>query len=325
MKLLIIGADGMDSRFVKRWINELPTMKRFMDEGALSCVRSTEPAVTSPAWTSIYTGLQSRTHGITGLLKQPGIPFTLADTEAITFWEILARAGIKVGLHRMPFTYPTRPGPEFWISFRPSWKRDQERAVRPMALMELLDRYKLYGSFDTGASTRKARGEGWAEVMVNNVQAAGELLWKYPDLDVFGVGFDALDIIAHKVVPREQPVSAWERELLVWYKLMDARIAELIDLLPAENVIVVSDHGTQYEFIPGLNGHSKWAIFAGLGADFAGGWIDIDRTVCRVAPTIMYLLGIEKDKWEHMEGGIAREMLRENQDMMHRLRGLGYI
>lgn len=68
-KLLLLGIDGMDSRFTKRLVNEgkMPNLKKMMDMG--SCrddlvMLGANPTITPPMWATLATGCYPMTHGI---------------------------------------------------------------------------------------------------------------------------------------------------------------------------------------------------------------------------------------------------------------------
>jgi predicted AlkP superfamily phosphohydrolase/phosphomutase len=69
---LILGADGMDPRLLDYMCSKgyVPTIDNLIEEGAdvgrmASRVGSQSVPHTGPAWTTIYTGLTEREHGVT--------------------------------------------------------------------------------------------------------------------------------------------------------------------------------------------------------------------------------------------------------------------
>ena len=64
--LLVIGLDGATLDLILPWAAEgrLPALARLMDRGAWGPLRSTVPAATFPAWTSLVTGMNPGRHGV---------------------------------------------------------------------------------------------------------------------------------------------------------------------------------------------------------------------------------------------------------------------
>src|SRR3989475_6280664 len=63
---LAIGLDGATLDLVRPWAlaGRLPVLKRLMDAGAWGPLRSTIPAASFPAWTSLVTGVNPGRHGV---------------------------------------------------------------------------------------------------------------------------------------------------------------------------------------------------------------------------------------------------------------------
>src|SRR5256885_6413133 len=65
-RLLVIGLDGATLDLVRPWAaaGRLPVLARLMDGGAWGPLRSTIPAATFPAWTSLVTAVNPGRHGV---------------------------------------------------------------------------------------------------------------------------------------------------------------------------------------------------------------------------------------------------------------------
>ncbi len=104
-RALIIGLDGMDPKFVRRFSEEgrLPNMSRLIRRGAFGRLVSVPPAQTPANWTSIATGAWPGTHGVVMWGDHvPGeLPANVHRPEAMSsnictaeyLWEAAARAG----------------------------------------------------------------------------------------------------------------------------------------------------------------------------------------------------------------------------------------
>lgn len=115
-RLLLFGLDGATWDLVTPWLEagELPNLARLCDQGARMTLRSTIPAISPPAWTSILTGQNPGKHGIFDFIRrQPGsylIESVRADfTNYRTIFDHVSAAGGRVASINVPLTYPPRP------------------------------------------------------------------------------------------------------------------------------------------------------------------------------------------------------------------------
>ena len=104
-RALVIGLDGMDPKYVKRFSEEglLPNMTRLIRQGAFGRLVSVPPAQTPANWTSIATGAWPGTHNVVvwGAHAPGKFPANLFRAEAMSsnvcgaeyLWEAAARAG----------------------------------------------------------------------------------------------------------------------------------------------------------------------------------------------------------------------------------------
>ena len=74
-KILVLGIDGMDPNLTKRFIEEgiMPNTKKLVELGAQRedlHMLGGMPTVTPPMWTTLATGANPSTHGITDFWNQ---------------------------------------------------------------------------------------------------------------------------------------------------------------------------------------------------------------------------------------------------------------
>ncbi|MGH7851287.1 MAG: alkaline phosphatase family protein, partial [Thermodesulfobacteriota bacterium] len=104
MKLLIIGLDCADPRFVFGWKDELPNLRKLMDKGAYGPMRSCHPPITVPAWAVMMSGKDPGELGYYGFRNRKDHSYdgyTIANATAVKcdrVWDILSRSGKKVVL-----------------------------------------------------------------------------------------------------------------------------------------------------------------------------------------------------------------------------------
>src|SRR5436190_987602 len=123
-KVLIIGLDGATWRVLGPWARDgrLPNLAVLMARGSWGPLRSTVPALTLPAWSSLATGRNPGGHGVFAFRRlrparydSPGLA-SASDLRAPTLWEIAGRAGVRVGVVNVPPSYPIRPVNGFVVS-----------------------------------------------------------------------------------------------------------------------------------------------------------------------------------------------------------------
>lgn len=101
-KLIILGIDGMDWDVIDRYKKELPNLYGLMEQNNFPRLRSVFPADTTPAWSTIYTGLDPSEHGIinfvnVGAKTNTYKPLVFDDSafRGRTFWDVLNQKGMS--------------------------------------------------------------------------------------------------------------------------------------------------------------------------------------------------------------------------------------
>ena len=136
-KVIILGLDGLDPRFVERWMAEgkLPNMARLRDLGGYRRMVSTVPPQSPVAWATCITGRNPGGHGIFDFIQRdpqtylpylsiartdaPGRTLSVGDwklplsgakvqclREGRTFWELLSERGVPCSVYRIPSDFP---------------------------------------------------------------------------------------------------------------------------------------------------------------------------------------------------------------------------
>ena len=101
-KLIILGIDGMDFDVVLRYKEDLPNIYSMMEKNGFPRLRSVFPADTTPAWSTIYTGVDPSVHGIinfvnVGAKENAYKPLTFDDSafQGKAFWDVLNKEGFS--------------------------------------------------------------------------------------------------------------------------------------------------------------------------------------------------------------------------------------
>lgn len=164
-KVLAIGMDAAEPSLVRRMIEdgELPALRRLLDEGAWSSVRSPAHIGSGAVWPTFTTGLDPQEHGIhSDWSWQPG-SMRLARVrcdQLVPFWTALAREGLRVGVMDVPFAPPVSAGEGFEIS---EWGAhdplEGRMRVSPASLSALIAGGVGPHPFSTGASDTLGPGD----------------------------------------------------------------------------------------------------------------------------------------------------------------------
>ena len=244
-KVLFIGLDGASFNILMPWIRKgfLPMLKRLIEKGACSILKSTIPPDTPPAWTSIFTGKNPGKHGVYGFLdltpqldeKDKNYLFRVINSRcrrSPAIWNILSKEGRRVIVINAPLTYPPEPVNGVMISgfLTPSLTSS---FVYPRWLKPILVKkgYRI--------GVRFGEEEFSMQKLAENIRARVRIakwLMRNFDWDLFIIVFMETDQIMH--------VHNDLRKALKIYQEVDNGISTLIKELPDKSyVILVSDHG----------------------------------------------------------------------------------
>ena len=113
-KVLVLGVDGMDPRVTKMYMDKgvLPNIARYVQNGAARAglnMLGSNPTITPPLWTTLSTGAEPRTHGITCFWNQHPDKLDTAiynlDSrmcKAEPIWNVVTEAGKKALVWHWP-------------------------------------------------------------------------------------------------------------------------------------------------------------------------------------------------------------------------------
>ena len=260
--VVVIGLDGAEPSLVfDRWRADLPTLDGLMRSGVHARLESTIPAITVPAWASMMSGLDPGQLGIYGFHNRIDHAYdhvriaNAADVRRARVWDLVSRAGGHVGLVSVPQTYPIKPvnGEVVSCFLTPSAASE---FAHPRSLKPRIERW-IEGDYLVDVpdfrSEDKARILRDIERMSDQHYAVCRELLRRRRYDFFMTVDMCIDRVQHAfwkfmdpAHPRHVAGSAYEHVIHDIYVRADARIAELLELVPDDAIIVVvSDHGAQ--------------------------------------------------------------------------------
>jgi predicted AlkP superfamily phosphohydrolase/phosphomutase len=261
-RMLVIGLDCATPELVfGAWRAELPSLNRLMAEGAWGTLESTIPAITVPAWSCMMSGLDPGQLGFYGFRNRTDHSYdgmTIANASAMRaprVWDMLSDAERRVAVVGVPQTYPVAPvnGHMVGCFLTPGANSD---FTHPPELREEIAAW-IDGEFLVDVpdfrSDDKARILGDIYRLAEQHFTVCARLLERERYDYFMTVDMGVDRIHHAfwrymdpAHPKHEPGSRFENAIHDYYVFIDGKIAELIDRVDDDTVVlVVSDHGAK--------------------------------------------------------------------------------
>lgn len=258
-KLAIIGLDCATPQLVfDRWLNDLPNIKKLIDNGSYGPLESSLPAITVPAWMSMMTSKDPGQLGFYGFRNRKNYSYgemfyaTSNVVKDKAAWEVLGEHGYNSIIVGVPPSFPVRPlkgamlgcfltpGPESDYAYPKELKPEIEANVGTY-IMDVKD-------FRTD-NKDYLKGQLW-ELTQNRFDTVKYLAKNKPwDFLMFvEMGLDRLHHAFWKYFDEEHinyvPDSPYADVMYDFYVYLDKNIGDFLDTIPTDTeVIVVSDHG----------------------------------------------------------------------------------
>jgi predicted AlkP superfamily phosphohydrolase/phosphomutase len=247
-----------------------------MDRGTFGKLRSTDPPITIPAWTTMMTGKSPGTLGLYGFRNRADYTYdglsyaTSLSVKEKAVWDILSRKRKRVILLGVPQTYPPKKVRGYMISgiITPDITRNYTYPKRFKKKIK-----KLVGEYHVDVEDFRTEDK---ERILNDIYSMTEqrfTLARYliskKKWDFFMVVDMGPDRLHHgfwkffdKNHPKYTPQNPFEDSIREYYVFLDTQIAKLIELIPEDTtILVVSDHGAQP--MKGAVAINEWLIERG--------------------------------------------------------------
>jgi predicted AlkP superfamily phosphohydrolase/phosphomutase len=265
-KLVVLGLDGATFDVVLPWVQagKLPHFACLLNRGISGRLRSTVPPMSPPAWNSFMTGMNPGKHGIYDFTGRKPHSYethfiNASWRRAPTIWHYLSRAGKRVAVLSVPFTYPPEPVNGVMISGMDApgvaGLVDRSATYPP----DLCDELKAHvGDYPMGpnlfAYTDPADMVDAAVRTIEQKTAAARYLYHKEDWDFFMFVLGETDAASHRFWRYGDPASPLRdgttrgakvaHALLTVYEKADEMIGQFMALAaPDTTLIVMSDHG----------------------------------------------------------------------------------
>jgi len=299
VKLLMMGIDGVSGFYLSEVLKnpeKLPTFTKLKDEGKLGVHRSilsdANVPHSGPCWSSIYTGVEPKIHGVTsGGWTQGEQYFT--NIKTITIFDIIGEKYTE-WIWNMPITWPPRPINGYMISgFPTGGKRD---FFYPKSLGK--DIPKWYKADNIPNDKKGYIGTIEAKQLeADKLHLFFKLFEKYPT-DVVFMGTSIVDVCCHR------------NDYSIYYYI-DQWIREALEFFEPENLVMTSDHGflgTQ---------HNIDAFYYTSNGEVSKSIIDIPKIILK-------MLKLEKEGYKGIIKKNRRKVIKEeNKEIKKKIKDAG--
>jgi len=263
-KVFVFGIDGTPPKLLfEKWIDELPNLKKLMDNGIHTELNSTVPPSTILAWTALASGRDPGEMGIysyTCKVSKDSDEITLANSKMKKkgmIWDVLGKAGKRSISLFVPLTYPVKPINGCMVSGFLTPGTDSN-CVYPSSLKEKI---KSLGNpeifFDVAIGLASHRGLGMDRLIKNTYEMTHMQINLVKDLvvnedwDFFMCVMIGTDRLQHSIWKHFDDKhrffvedSEYKDTLKDYYKYIDKKLGEIIGVLDDDTTIIVSsDHG----------------------------------------------------------------------------------
>lgn len=261
-RVLVIGLDCAAPQLLfDRWLGELPTIRSLTERGAWGILRSCDPPITVPAWSSMTSSRDPGALGFYGFRNRRDHSYdamAFADSRAVKaprVWDLLSLAGRPVVVLGVPQTYPVSRVDGVMVScfLTPSTTTSQYTYPPELKgeIERLVGRY-LVDVEDFRTEDKSRLLADLEEMTEKRFRVAEHLLATRP-WDLFFMVEMGVDRIYHgfwRFIDQEhrlyEPGNPWEPQVLDYFRRLDDKIARLLRFADDDTaVLVVSDHGAK--------------------------------------------------------------------------------
>jgi tetratricopeptide (TPR) repeat protein len=286
-KLLIIGLDGLDWEILDPLLAQgrLPNMKRLIDNGARAKLLSISPMLSPVIWTTVATGVEPSRHGVLDfLVEDPETgakqPVTSVQRMVPTFWELLSRRGVEVGVVAWWGSWPADPVRGYLVSDRlayqlfgfkadpdnaegKTWPPDLYGEIRPLMVEPSSVGWDRVEPFLSGPRRAEDEFDGEEATLLEEFRtllASGdtylaigqELRRRFkPRLEI--IYFEGTDTVGHLFMPYRLPalpgvdarrIESFSAMVDRYYEAADGFVGQLLEDRDEDwTVMILSDHG----------------------------------------------------------------------------------
>jgi predicted AlkP superfamily phosphohydrolase/phosphomutase len=261
-RALVIGLDCAAPQLVfERWLGELPTLRSLTERGSYGVLRSCDPPITVPAWSSMTSSRSPGSLGFYGFRNRRDHSYdtlAFADSRSVRVprvWDLLSARGRPVIVLGVPQTYPVTRVNGVMVSCFLTPDTETSQYTYPAELKgeieTLVGRYMV--DVENFRTNEKERLLAEIDEMTDKRFRVAEHLLESRPWDLFFMVEMGTDRIHHgfwRFFDREhrlyEPGNAYESAMLDYYRSVDEKLARLLRFADDDTaVLVVSDHGAK--------------------------------------------------------------------------------
>ncbi len=239
-KTIVVGLDGAHFELINPWINkeELPNIKKCIENGAYGDLEVCLPPVTSPNWKCYSTGKNPGKLGIFWWenidIKNRRVYFPAKrKMQHKEIWDYLSESGYKVAVIGMPLTYPPKKVNGIIVAGGPDCP--ERGFTYPKKIEKILKykyKYKVHPKHKIDHETEEAANE-ILEIIESRFRFALDLI-NSDEYDFIQVTTFYLNVLQHFLWDSIETKKAW--------KIIDNYIGKFTKR--DVNIIFMSDHGS---------------------------------------------------------------------------------
>lgn len=260
-KLVIIGLDGVSPWLIKELLarEKIPTIKKIIDRGFFTTLKSVTPPVSIPAWPSLVSGKNPGELGCFTLFSKKGYDKTIRPVQNfVPFWEEL---DVKCGIMNIPGTYPVKPMNGFMMSglFTPTGASD---FLYPAELKKEIDSELKDFAFSVSWNNDDDFLKRIFHLSELRFSIATKLYLKQKP-DLFMLVETNTDSLLHNMMKYIDPSSPlyssnkYEEKIYDYFADLDSLIGGFLKIVGEDvEVMIVSDHG--FTSLQGTFALNKW-------------------------------------------------------------------
>ena len=261
-KLIIIGLDCAAPKLMFEDFAELmPHTSGLMQRGVYGPLRSTDPPITVPAWTSMLTSKDAGQLGVYGFRNRSDYGYKdlyFANNDYVDqkrAWEYLARKRLSSFILGVPQTYPVKPMRGVLAASFLTPNKDAQWTYPKEAAAEI--NAMAGGDYTIDVKDFRTEDKDWLleqiyEMTERRFRVFREAL-RRDEHDFYMMVEMGMDRLHHgfwryhdKEHRLYEPGNKYEFAIRDYYKYCDERIGELLEVVKDDMaVMIVSDHGAK--------------------------------------------------------------------------------
>lgn len=276
--MMIIGWDcAPTDLFEPHWLSRMPNLASLVENGTYGPLRSSDPPITVPAWTCMFSSRNPGQLGFFGFRNRKIGEYDgkwIASANAVKvprIWDIASEADRRCCVYNVPQTYPVRAVNGIMVSSFLTPDTNCEYTYPPELADELEEVTGGYmidcENFRT--NDKAALLEQIHQMTNKRFAGAKHLLAKEP-WDLFAMVYMGPDRLHHGFWkfhdpdhPKFTPGNMFEQAIYKYYDKLDVQLGQLTEYADEDTaVFVVSDHGAKS--MKGCVNINDWLIREGL-------------------------------------------------------------